>query len=53
MKKTKCKYCTGQAGKNGLCKNCNAKRNIIRSSGIWRTEHQKLLEEMSGVKGVR
>lgn len=53
MKKTKCKYCTGQAGKNGLCKNCTKKLKIIRSHKIWRTEHQKLLDEISGVKGAR
>lgn len=49
----KCRFCTGTAGRNGLCSNCIAKLRIIRSRKIWKTEHQKLLEEMSGsVKGA-
>ena len=43
-----CRYCSGHAGKNGMCRECTEKIKLIRSIGVWKTEHQKLLDEISG-----
>ena len=44
----KCKFCGTNSGLNIICSTCLEKWKIIKSSKIWKSEHQKLLDEISG-----
>ncbi len=47
-KANRCKFCGTNSGITDICRTCRDKWKIIKSRKIWRTEHQKLLDEMSG-----